>query len=321
MRKYKVLTTGIGTIIGYGEIQSLRNSNFDVEIFGMDVNPECVGRFWCDHFIVAKPASDNRFPEFLIDTVKYYSIDLVLLGTEQEMHRIIAERKTLESIWDKLAVNAASVYAVSEDKWDTYQFLTKNGLLAIPSMLLSDYESLVANLGSPLLVKPRRSFSSRGIALIKNKDAFETSKTLLGDMFMAQKYIGDKDHEYTTAVFGFGDGSCTSPIIMRRQLSFEGATLNAEVVEISEIEDQIRTIAKLIRPIGPTNLQFRKDGNQYYLLEINPRISASTSIRAAFGYNESEMAIDYYVNGNRGLLPKIRKGKAYRYIADYIAYD
>ena len=59
------------------------------------------------------------------------------------------------------------------------------------------------------------------------------------------------------------------------------------------------------------------------MLEINPRISSSTSLRKAFGYNEAEMCIDYFLNNSKTVIEKtnIKKGAAQRYIEYYITYD
>ena len=57
------------------------------------------------------------------------------------------------------------------------------------------------------------------------------------------------------------------------------------------------------------------------LLEINPRISSSTSIRAAFGYNESAMAVDYFLERRTPCQPAIRRGEAVRYTDEQIFYE
>jgi carbamoyl-phosphate synthase large subunit len=56
-------------------------------------------------------------------------------------------------------------------------------------------------------------------------------------------------------------------------------------------------------------------------LEINPRISSATSIRAAFGYNESLMSLEFFLEQKRPVQPRIRTGRAVRYTEDYIFYD
>ena len=82
----------------------------------------------------------------------------------------------------------------------------------------------------------------KGIEKINTREEFDFYKKKSGDQFMVQKIIGDNDHEYTSAIFGFGDGSFVNPIILKRKLSGEGATAKAEVVEIDEINKLIKNI-------------------------------------------------------------------------------
>lgn len=43
-RKYNILVTGIGAIIGYGIIKSLRNSKYDCNIIGIDIFNDAIGQ-------------------------------------------------------------------------------------------------------------------------------------------------------------------------------------------------------------------------------------------------------------------------------------
>jgi carbamoyl-phosphate synthase large subunit len=67
---------------------------------------------------------------------------------------------------------------------------------------------------------------------------------------------------------------------------------------------------------GPTNLQFIEFGGKYLLLEINGRVSSSTSMRELFGVNEAEMCIDYYLMNKRPETKVQRYGTIMRYIGD-----
>lgn len=138
---------------------------------------------------------------------------------------------------------------------------------------------------------------------------------------MVQEYVGNTECEYTSATFGFGDGNCIQPIVMRRKLSKAGATDKAIIEMIPGIDDEIYKLAKVLKPVGPTNFQFRLHKGKYLLLEINPRISSSTSIRTAFGYNEAEMCIEYFLEGNIPKSREISTGKAYRYITEAVIYN
>jgi carbamoyl-phosphate synthase large subunit len=85
--------------------------------------------------------------------------------------------------------------------------------------------------------------------------------------------------------------------------------------------DTIKELCGLFKPVGPTNFQFRKQDGILKLLEINPRISSSTSIRTGFGYNESLMAVEYFLENKTPVQPVIKKGKAIRYTEDLFIYE
>ena len=135
---------------------------------------------------------------------------------------------------------------------------------------------------------------------------------------MVQPIVGKDDEEFTTGAFCDGKGGYYAIITFKRKLSKEGYTNKAEVFESKQIEEAVLDICKILKPIGPTNFQFRIHNGVCQLLEINPRFSASTSMRVAFGYNDAIMAIEYYLEGKIPKQPKLEQGKAIRYIEDFI---
>ena len=247
MKKYNVLVTGVGAIIGYGLINSLRNSKYDVHIVGMDIYEDAYGRNICDEFIQAIPAAREDYPVFLKNIMKEKEIDLVMFGTEQEIHRLIKEREVMGEYFDRLVINNEKIVDLSNDKWFTYEFLGENGFEAIPSYIEGEYEELVEKLGSPFLLKPRRSYASKGIEKISNEEEFDFFRKRVGDQFMVQRIVGDVEHEYTAATFGFGDGTGIKPIILKRKLSQEGATAKAVVMDIPEIEQLMEQMVKILK--------------------------------------------------------------------------
>ena len=83
----------------------------------------------------------------------------------------------------------------------------------------------------------------------------------------------------------------------------------------------MKKICLLSKPVGPTNFQLRHHKGTYYLLEVNPRISSTTSIRQALGYNEAEMCVEYFLEHKIPERRPTRSGSAIRYIADHVTYD
>ena len=117
------------------------------------------------------------------------------------------------------------------------------------------------------------------------------------------------------------NGGYHASMTLRRKLSKDGFTDKAEVVQGEQFSAALDGLCRRYLPIGPTNFQFRTCADGVKLLEINPRISSSTSIRAAFGYNESAMAVDFYLSGKLPAPPAIRRGHAVRYVEEHIFYD
>lgn len=315
----RVLVTGVGAIIGYGIIKSFRELDETVYIVGMDIYEDAVGQYWCDKFIRAKYAIDPEYIDFIREVIRENKIDLVFFGTEQEIYRVNSEREKFGEEISKFVLNRSEVLELSKDKWSTREFLIEQGLgnLTIPSVIEGSYEEVAKKFGKRFMLKPRASYASKGIEIVSSAEEFDFYKKRMGVNFMAQRLVGDTEHEYTVSVFGGGDGTHFGCIALRRFLSQEGATAKAEVVENEKLFEEVDQLCRVFKPLGPTNMQFRLEQGTYFLLEINPRISSSTSIRAAFGFNEAKMCMEYYLKGNLDI-PEVKKGKAIRFIDEVV---
>ena len=79
-----VLVTGVGAIIGYGIIESLKVSGYEVNITGIDIYEDAVGRRWVDRFIQAPMTNDPFYEEWVKSLIRKENIDIVLPGIEQD---------------------------------------------------------------------------------------------------------------------------------------------------------------------------------------------------------------------------------------------
>lgn len=320
MKKYNILVTAVGSIIGYGIIRSLRKCRYDVNIVGMDVYSDAVGQQWCDAFIQSKWASDNRYCAFLSEVMTKYNINLVFFGVEQEIYKLSDSKDCFQGDNSKLVLNKKELINLSRDKWSLFEYLLANKHKAIGSMIEGEYDVVAHTLGMPCLLKPRSSSSSKGITEILNREDYYYWKNKLGNNFMVQEIVGDNEHEYTVGIFGLGDGTFSQSITLLRKLSREGSTAKARTVSIPELDEKVRQLSLLFKPIGPTNLQFRLHKDDFLLLEINPRFSSSVSLRTAFGFNEPEMCIEFFAENRIPQAAVLSNGTAVRYIEDFIFY-
>jgi carbamoyl-phosphate synthase large subunit len=321
-RMRTILVTGVGAIIGYGIVRSLRASRFPVRIVGMDINTDAVGQRWCDVFEEAVRADQPEYGEHVAGLIRRHFVDLVIPGIEQDVHRLTADRlmAPLAEVNARFALNTPELIRIAGDKWLTHLELEKAGFPTIRTWIDGNFHDLVKRSGCPLLMKPRRSYASKGIQRLATEADYLYWKDKLGDEFMVQEIVGDLQSEYTVGAFGLGDGSLVQQIAFQRVLSSDGSTAKATVRSIPELEMRVEELARQFRPDGPTNFQFRFHRGEYLLLEINPRISSSTSLRAAFGYNEAEMCVEYYLEGVIPQCRTLRAGSAARFIEDWVAY-
>ena len=258
---------------------------------------------------------------FLTELIRTHRIDLVIPAIEQDAQRMSEERRQLEPTGARFALNAADLIATAHDKWAMHTRLCAAGLPAIPTAVEGTFEDLSARFGLPFIVKPRGGYASKGLVRIETNDDYQYWRTKLGDEFMAQQIVGDDSSEYTVGAFGLGDGSVTGRMTLRRTLARDGSTAKAWVSSVPELDAAVDALATLFRPVGPTNFQFRQHQGEYMLLEINPRLSSSTSLRAAFGVNDAAMCVEYFLEGRTPSHSPARSGFAMRYIEDVVIHD
>ena len=310
-----ILVTGIGAIIGYGIINSLKAQNkYHVHLVGMDIYDDAYGQFLCDKFYVAERADSPKYLDYINGVVKKENIDLILPGIEQDMYRL---HELGDKVNTKIVLNNDLLINLSKDKLETFRFFKEKGINVIPTLFEESYEECVIKLGIPFLLKPRSSYASKGIHKIYSEEEFMFYNKRPKDN-ICQRIIGTESSEYTIAVLGKGDGTYADYIILRRKLAQTGATDKATTVLYDQaLMDYVDKICEITKPFGPTNIQLRKDGDKVFLLEINPRISSACSIRTYMGYNEPLKCIELYLN-NRHMAPVEKKVMhAVRFIDDF----
>jgi carbamoyl-phosphate synthase large subunit len=317
-----ILVSGASGIVGYGILRSLKKSGLELRLIGTTIYNDSVAQGFCDVFEQAVPTNEQGYIDWLLRIIEKYHIDLIIPGIEADMYKWVNHVSEIEKIGAKVLINNIELVSICKDKWLFYQELKKNNVpYAIDSSLNSDFEFLANEFGLPFILKPREGFGSKGIVKIDSFDKFLSYQSQLASVLLAQPIVGNDEEEYTTSAFCDGTGGFSAFMTLKRKLSKDGFTEKAEVISMNEIKEAVSNLCKLFKPVGPTNFQFRVHNGGLKLLEINPRISSSTSIRTAFGYNESQMAVEYFLENKSIDQPHIKMGKAIRYVEDFIFYD
>lgn len=316
-KKYTILVSGASGIVGYGILRSLKERE-DCFLIGTTIYPESPANCFSDVVEIVPRTSAPEYMDVLKKLIRRYGIDMIIPGIEADMEAWNEHRTELEGTGSFVLLNNPNLVLLCLDKWRFYQKLEENKYKGrIETSIVPDDTRFTL----PFLLKPRCGFGGRGIVKVESKERFEQNKDKIGTQLMMQKYVGSDAEEYTVSAF-FDEKSVIRAVMgLQRKLSDAGYTEKAKVVEVDEFLEDIKILADIFKPIGPTNFQFRKEGDVIKLLEINPRISSSSLIRVKFGYNESSMAVDYFLQKGEVAQPAIKRGHAIRYTEEYIFYD
>ena len=321
MKKFSILVTGVSAIPGYGVLNSLKISKYPCYTVGTGIYNDSVGKYWCDKFIKVPRAWEQNYIETVLDIIKKNNIDLIIPTVEEEIEQFIRHNKKFHQLNVKVALNNISNFDKLNNKGEMYHFLKEKVGDLIPTIIGNKnlkFDEVVKQMNLPFIMKKRLSSGSKGIVFIEEKKDFEYWSYKFNYDYICQRRI--KGNEYTIAVFGTGDGKFVNMIVFDRKLKY-GTTIKAKCIDPDDaLIEYVKQICEVLKPEGPTNLQIFKEDitNKYLLIEINARISASTSIRSKMGYNEPEMCIEYYLLNK---IPEQRipqKGKALRYFEDII---
>ena len=312
----KALVTGAGAVLGQGIIKSLRQSTLDCTLIAADPNPLSSGLYWADAAYRLPMAHDPAFGERIDQLLDRERPDVVLVGTDVELAFFAEQRQRLEALFGThVIVSDSRVVAIADDKLETARFFQRAGLNPPRSVCGQDdegVEELVAEIGFPLVVKPRVGARSVGVSVVRNRDALQQARADREGL-VVQECVGDPDSEYTASVLFF-DGDVQASIVMRRDLR-DGNTYRAYTGDYAELNEQVRSLGRALRPHGPANFQFRTDKQgEPRVFEINARFSGTTPLRAMAGFNEVEMCIRHLLFGTPIVQPEIRSGVILRYL-------
>lgn len=320
-----VLVTGTGALIGQGLIRSLRRTELPLRIVGLDRRRHALAEHLADASYTKPPVeeSSSEYLVFLQALIEREEIDLVVPGIEIDLFYLHEHRQEFAGSRAKIVLNRPELLELGRDKWATHAALLAAGIPAIPSYVGEDWLECRRVLGEPpLLFKPRAGSASQGQMIIRDEEDFCYLRRTRASGFMVQRFVGTADEEYTVGVFGFGDGEACGPAILRRALGPGGSTFLAEsVTSDPAIEEMCDRLNRAFRPIGPTNYQFRKDADgTVWLLEINPRVSSSSSLRGVLGFNEALFCIEFFLHARRPRFAGLRSARCSRYIEDFVEF-
>lgn len=287
-----VLITGVGGASGQVLAKFFRNRT-NHHVIGVDANPHAPGQIFCHEFYPVPFASDPSFIGAIRDLCADHAVDALFSTVDEELAQVAAHRDELPCrvlLSDVDAINACL------DKAVCMETLIHAGIPCAQTRVPGDmmHDELVADLGSPFIVKPRVGRGSRGVYLVRNQKEYDVAREVhrFGPGVIAQEYLPGP--EYTIDVLLDAKGRHAISVPRERILTDSGVSTVGRTIHDPALQALARSAAETMRLRYIVNVQAKRDpaGNPK-IIEINPRPSGTLSLSIASSVGMPEIALDF----------------------------
>ncbi len=285
----KILLTGIGGDVACAIMRSLLDAFPGDEIYGFDIKEYTPYMEKLKETVVAPRYTDKNYIPFLKNYLEEKKITHFLPTTEPEILIADQNRAYFEEEGIRLMINHSELLQICTSKFRTAEFLGNHGIPAPLSGMarnvrLYDEKGITLSgedrMEFPLILKEDFGRGGHGISLIRSKTEWEQEEKT---GYICQEFLDGL--EYTVGVFS--DGGQVRSITYRRELGLGGMSVSVECVDIPEIRRIAERTAKVLSLRGSINLQLREHNGEYYIFEINPRLSSTTGFRHKMGFTDA----------------------------------
>jgi carbamoyl-phosphate synthase large subunit len=295
-RQYNVLVTSVGSTTSIGIIKCIRQSSFDVQTVGTDINnyDRIAGSSLCDKFYKVPPFYHEEYISALKDVVSQNKIDFIIPVHDQEVEQLASCDQQFSDLNCKVITSGFSTIKAANDKLHFARTLADAGIAVPPTYEISNWHPAQGLEKKNWLLKPISGVSSRGISIGSAADlkSIISSKQLNGG-YIVQEFIDGI--EFTVDVFVKEKVPyCIVPRV--RDEVREGLCYKAHTVPNTDFVRPVNAILQLFDFYGPINLQFIQDRrtNELFCIECNPRFGGTSIITLHAGINLFEMIINEY---------------------------
>lgn len=286
-----IAITSVGGGVGQSILKALTMVGYTT--VALDADPLAVGLYASPISYIIPHSKDPQYIEKLLTICKKEKCSILFPGSDTELATLSQHVSEFEKIGTRVVVSRPEVIALADDKWQTYETLTKAKIAVPHTQKFSDFLKK-PSVSFPVVLKPMIGGSrSQNVKIAETQDQLEqikNDKKFQVHNTVVQEFIDSE--EYTCGSVTL-DGICYGVIVMRRILR-DGDTYKCFSVRHPAIEAFVTKVVEEIKPVGACNIQLRLKNGKPYLFEINARCSGTTAARALAGFNEPAAIADYY---------------------------
>lgn len=272
-------------------------------VFVSDTNSSAATMQEADKAFKMPPVNSPEYLDRLLEICQEHQIRLLISLNDLELPVLAKERDRFLKLSTIPVISKPEVVDTCFDKWATFQFLNKCGILA-PKTYLSLDEARQAissrEIDFPLVIKPRWGSASIAIEYVENAEELELAyryvykkvqQTILADIsavdpdncILIQEKISGQ--EYGLDVFN--DFSCNyvNTFVKRKLYMRAGETDRAITVRDKQLETLGAEIANKLGHLGNLDCDVIVNPQGNYVLEMNPRFGGGYPFTHLAGVN------------------------------------
>ncbi|MBA7614860.1 hypothetical protein ES703_22134 [subsurface metagenome] len=325
MKDIKLILTACGCPAASTLVRMLKsNGERNIEIVGVDMDGEAIGRFLVDSFYQVPPGDSDDYIPRMVDITAKEKPDLIFPESSNEVYPLACNKRKFEDLGARMVVSNPEAIKVASNKYQMYEVLKKHTDIDLPQYYLvnglNDFLDAIDKLGYPdvpVIFKPPVGKGSRGVRIIhptiNRKDMLMLEKPIskymslkeFKEIFSAEGTFPEllvveylKGREYATDSIALNGRELLTTVKTVEQARW-GVIVRGELVKKPNLVEQTRKILQAIPLSYCVNIQFIEDK----LIEINPRVSSFIfqddliapyiSIKLALGEITEDEVIEY----------------------------
>ncbi|MBR4348399.1 MAG: ATP-grasp domain-containing protein [Fibrobacter sp.] len=243
-----------------------------------------------DEYVLTPNIYDNSYIDFLISFCKDKSIQVIISLFDIDLPVLAKNKNAFEAAGIQLVVSSFEATSICNDKWKTFEFLSKIGIKQSPAFIRLDESKkalLEEALNYPLFLKPRWGMGSIGIYKAETEEELNVLyKKLHREIFntyLKYESAADADNciiiqqaikgqEYGIEILNDLEGNYVTTFAKKKIAMRSGETDIAETVSPKPFEAVAKKISSSIKHIALLDVDcFVTENGDIYVLEMNCR--------------------------------------------------
>ncbi len=283
---------------------------YNGKIHAMNSNLNSAAIWLADYQVCSPLIYSEDYESFIFNYCVENRISIIISLFDIELPVLSRLKSKFEEFNIRVLVGDEWLTKLANDKWETYQFLKRNGFKTKDCFLtINDFISN-STVDFPVVVKPRWGMASLSVFYAENLNElnfyfelalkqiknsylkFESELDWDKSVIIQEKFNGD---EFGLDIINDLDGNYCNTIVKKKLAMRAGETDVAITVDIPELKILGEEISKLTKHPANMDLDVFFDGKESHILEMNPRFGGNYPFSHEAGVDLPKAIVNWHL--------------------------